>query len=261
MCDLLTISSRRACKASRSLPAFAICGKHNCDGWGVGFFDSEGRAEVRKSRDPAYRENRDAVDEGLLKVAEEVTSRYFLGHVRFASCGEVCDANCHPFKLAFLGRDWLFAHNGTCRGIVGYMSAREPVLEARNDSARIFEYLRDRLLDAHAEETGRPFFQALAEATLGLVNEFDDAADTFNYLLCNGSALFVFMHHRPFYVLHRRKTDGDALVMTTCGDEGDGGITDGEQWFRMKDCDRDHGLLLMIVDDMIVARQEITRGE
>lgn len=262
MCDLLTVSSSFSYRATYSIPDFAICGQRNCDGWGLGYFEEDGTAVVRKSSNMAYDATEDAIDAELLELSENVRSRYFLGHVRFASCGATCDENCHPFKLCFLGRDWLFAHNGTCRNIMGYETENEQVPDATNDSARIFEYLRDRIVKRYqlSGHNSVHLFRALADATLELMNEYDsdNACDNnFNYLLCDGSMLFVFMHHRPFYVLHRTKIDADALVLTTCSE----GFTDGEEWAEMGDSDHSYGTLLLIVDDLVVESAEIARGE
>ena len=219
MCDLLTISSRHPCRVGYLLPAFAICGKRNRHGWGVGYFGSDGGAMIHTSSREAYDESRAVVDEELVRLSTEARSRYFLCHVRLASCGEVCSNNNHPFMLQFLGYDWLFAHNGTCRGLVDYQSVNDRVPDATNDSARIFEYLRDRLLShcKPAAQDGVPLFRAVAAAVRDLINAYnceDPLNDNFNFLLCNGSALFVFMHYRPFFVRCQHKAEGDALVMT-----------------------------------------------
>jgi len=266
MCDLLTISSRTAYKASYSLPDFAVCGERNCDGWGVGYFREDGTAQVRKSSHAAYDPEHDTLDAALVKLAKETRSQYFLGHVRFTSCGETCDQNCHPFKLSFLGRDWLFAHNGTCREIVKYESPNDSVPDATNDSARVFEYLRDRILKRYAPSGpgARSLFGALTDATLELINEYDSPdgrGDNFNYVLCDGQLLFVFMHHRPFYMLHRAKERADALILTTCGGEDGGGLTDAEAWHELNDRDRSYGTLMLIVHDTVVNTTQITRGE
>ena len=260
MCDILTVSSSYTYKAPYSLNDFAICGNRNRDGWGIGYFDEKGQAVIQKSRRIAYDPDKDMVDDELIKLSKSIRSKYIVGHVRLTSCGATCDHNCHPFKLNFLGRDWLFAHNGTCRRIMDYKTENEILSGVTNDSARIFEYLRDRILQKHRGgfiETS--FFQVLSESVLDLINEYDSEKsgdDNFNFVLCEQNLMFVFMHHRPFFVLHRPKSISDALIITTCED----GLTDGEIWVKVNDYDRAYGTLLLIVDDLVVHREEIYRG-
>ncbi|MCC5846806.1 MAG: class II glutamine amidotransferase [Verrucomicrobia bacterium] len=263
MCDLLTVSSHYAYRARFSLPDFAVCGERNCHGWGVGYFKKTGEPAIEKSSLMAYDNLQDSIDKKLLDLAARERSEYFIGHVRLTSCGATCDQNCHPFQLPFLGTTWLFAHNGTCKRIMDYETEKARIPEATNDSARIFEYLRDRIDEQTESATGmsQSLFRLVRNATLMLFNEYDARNETFNFLLCNGHVLFVFMHHRPFYMLCRKKTASNALIITTCGDEDGGGLTDGEEWVRVNDEDRSYGSLHMISGDTVLHSEEIHRGE
>ncbi|MGO9487457.1 MAG: class II glutamine amidotransferase [Solirubrobacteraceae bacterium] len=72
------------------------------DGTGLGWLDEQGRPHVSKRPIAAYE------DREFARRAQEVTSRTFVAHVRFASTGALEMKNTHPFEQS--GR--LFAHNG-----------------------------------------------------------------------------------------------------------------------------------------------------
>jgi predicted glutamine amidotransferase len=261
MCDLLVISSAQEFGAPYALQDFAICGHRNCDGWGVGYFDENRRAVIKKSMAMAYDSSRDAIDDQLLRVAKSTRSKNMVGHLRLTSCGKTCDQNCHPYTLTFLGRDWIFAHNGTCRRIMEYKTPHQQVESATTDSARIFEYLRDRIIAYYQVSADPPtsLFGVVSAAILDLLNTYDamePLSDNFNLVLATGQLIFVFMHHRPFYVLQRPKSGSDALIITTC----EGGLTDGEEWVRLKDTDKGYGILYSISDELIVNCEQIYRG-
>ncbi|MFC1453434.1 class II glutamine amidotransferase, partial [Verrucomicrobiota bacterium] len=137
------------------------------------------------------------------------------------------------------------------------------VPEATNDSARIFEFLRDRILEGQntAAPATAPLFRTVRDASLALINDYDAENETFNFVLCDGHVMFIFMHHRPFYMLHRAKTAADALILTTCGDEDGGGLTDGENWVEVNDSDRSYGTLMMVCGDSVLHVEEVCRGE
>jgi predicted glutamine amidotransferase len=261
MCDLLIMSSAEEYKAPYTLQDFAICGNRNCDGWGVGYFNENGQAVIRKSRAAAFNPNSDDIDDQYLELSKSARSKSMVGHLRLTSCGITCDQNCHPYKLNFLGRDWIFAHNGTCRRIVDYRTPHQRIEESTTDSARIFEYLRDRIITKYqvSSDTPRSLFGVVADAILDLLNTYDSMeplSDNFNLVLCTSRLLFVFMHHRPFYVLQRPKIGSDALIITTCED----GLTDGEEWVRFNDNDKTYGILYNISDELIVNSEELYRG-
>ncbi len=72
------------------------------DGTGLGWFDSEEEPQISKQPIAAYG------DAKFAEQAQEVVSRTFVAHIRFASTGALEEKNTHPFEQE--GR--LFAHNG-----------------------------------------------------------------------------------------------------------------------------------------------------
>jgi predicted glutamine amidotransferase len=77
------------------------------DGTGLGYFDADGSARVRKAPIAAYE------DRSFAEAARQLESATFLAHIRFASTGGVELRNTHPFEQD--GR--LFAHNGVVEGL------------------------------------------------------------------------------------------------------------------------------------------------
>jgi predicted glutamine amidotransferase len=78
------------------------------DGWGIAFY-ADGMPEIERRSAAAYD------DLHFSRTAELVYARTVIAHVRRATVGAVTPANTHPFAY---GR-WVFAHNGTVRGIEG----------------------------------------------------------------------------------------------------------------------------------------------
>lgn len=252
MCDILCISSAQAYRGSESIPLLAMFGERNCHGWGLGYFDDEDGPRLVRSSSAAYRE--ESVDEQLRHLAEAKGSRRLVAHVRYATKGKVCEHNCHPYVLPFLGEEWIFAHNGTCREIADYEATGASLTEATNDSARIFEFLRDRIVESSAGSGPPELFSCVSHAALALLDRYSEGG--FNLVLAGRSALFVLVHWRPFWLLQREKSAADALLMTTIED----GLTDEEPWVPIGDAQRDRADLLLIVDHHVVLWQELERG-
>jgi predicted glutamine amidotransferase len=74
----------------------------NGDGFGVGWYDTRGRAGMFRSIRPAWN------DFNLREICAIIESPLVLAHVRATSQATVQETNCHPFRH---GR-WLFVHNG-----------------------------------------------------------------------------------------------------------------------------------------------------
>src|SRR5947209_11053625 len=105
--------------------------RRNPDGTGLGTFSEDGRPVVSKRPLAAYE------DHEFARAAQEVRSRVFIAHVRYASSGAVSLANTHPFEQ----HDRLFAHNG----VVGDLDALDDELgdalalvHGQTDSERLF---------------------------------------------------------------------------------------------------------------------------
>lgn len=252
MCELLAIASSYPYKANKAIPAFAVLGQHNADGWGICHFRNN-KAIIQKSSHAAFDGN--TIDRELEVVSKQAEGNVIIGHVRYTSSGITDSCHSHPFVLDFLNQDWAFIHNGTCHDIESYRTKRKRLKNVTSDSARIFEFLRDKILTNNEKLGFKAFelFSAVEHAALDLLNTFDGG---YNFMLTNGKILFSFSHHRPFWLLHRSKLLGDATLLTTI----DHGLTDGENWHSIGDYDSNSGYLFMYVNDLCILRSDLYKG-
>ena len=127
MCDLFALSASQHYTAATSLPLFAVRGRQNVHGWGIGFFRQR-LPVVEKSGDQVFADGRLHVS--FQRLARVVNSPIILAHIRYKTSGEVDECHAHPFVLNFWGQSWIFAHNGKAPAIEAYVSSHTPVLEA-----------------------------------------------------------------------------------------------------------------------------------
>ena len=248
MCDLFVLSAGQDYSAPRSLPLFAKQASKNMDGWGIGYFKKY-KAYVEKSADRAYLAGR--LHDGFQRLARVVNSRIILCHVRLQTSGPVDECHAHPFILEFGGHNWLFAHNGKAPAVEDYRTRGSAIEGAQSDSARTFEYLRDRISHYfHSPPQPLPtLFETIYRSTGQLL---EDYPGNYNYLLTNGWVLFAFTNHRQFMILKGSKKLEGGLMLTTL----ERGLSD-ENWMRVAKSTNRQGLLLMISGTDIIYRETI----
>ncbi|MCW3067302.1 MAG: class glutamine amidotransferase [Solirubrobacterales bacterium] len=129
------------------------------DGTGLGFFAADGTPEVRREPVAAYR------DAAFAAAAQEVCSRTFVAHVRYASTGAVSMANTHPFEQ----RGRLFAHNGVI-GDVGRLERElgdyRALVHGETDSERFFALIT-REIDGVGGDVGTGIARAARRLAAG----------------------------------------------------------------------------------------------
>jgi len=219
MCDLLAISAGFDYGPREYLPLFAERGKRNVSGWGIGFF-REGRTLVENSAESVYHENQ--MHDSFQRLARVIDSRMILAHISCPLIGGQHDQAAHPFTLSFLGHSWLFVHVGIVRDIDRYRTRMEPRLDVNIPSARIFEFLRDRMVSMVSEDPYLGLLSALSMATRELVERYPGR---YNYFLANESVLLAFFNFRQLMMLKEHDTLGNVLLLTTV-EEG----LSGEDW-------------------------------
>jgi predicted glutamine amidotransferase len=161
-CDLFMLSSHHPYYAKESLTEFAILGHRNTDGWGLGSYDS-GHANIVRSSDAALADgeiNRE------FRVAMSAThSSLIIGHLRLTSSGKSSVENNHPFKLHFLGYDWLLIHNGTARCKNELVPYNERLLlDSDSDTPRIFEFMRHHIINYYYEKPAKSLIESCCYA-------------------------------------------------------------------------------------------------
>ena len=246
MCDLFALSASRNYTAATSLPLFAVRGRKNVHGWGIGFF--QGRLPlVEKSGEKVFTDGR--LHGSFQRLARVVNSSIIVAHIRYKSSGRVDECHAHPFTLDFWDQSWIFAHNGKAPKIEPYPSPHEPRLEAQSDSARTLEFLRDFFVEAEPRKRNTPFIQILKEALSRLLREYPGQ---YNFLLTNGRVLWAFTNHRQFRLLKGSSKLEDALLLTTI-DEG----LSPENWKKIAAGPESGGKLLLIAGGDLVCLENL----
>ena len=209
MCDILAISAGYNYTPKNYLPIFAEKGSENINGWGIGFF-REDQALVEKSEEQVFSDHH--VHESFQRLARVIDSRIIISHVNCPKSGGHHSAQLHPFKLSFLDHDWLFAHVGVVEKINEYQTDRTPRLEVDVFTARIFEYLRDKLVLLHRKN---PYISVYIALRIAIQKLIDDYPGDYTFFLANESFLFAFCNSRQLMVLKESESMGDILLITS----------------------------------------------
>jgi predicted glutamine amidotransferase len=246
MCDLFALSAPLHYTAATALPLFAVRGRKNVHGWGIGFF-RQSSPVVEKSGDQVFADGRLHVS--FQRLARVVNSPIILAHIRYKTSGEVDECHAHPFVLTFWGQSWIFAHNGKAPAIEPYVSSHPSGLEAASDSARTFEFLRDYFADAEPRRPHTPFGVILREALTQLLQRYPGK---YNFLLSNGQVIWAFTNHRQFLMLKGSEKLEDALLLTTI-EEG----LSQENWRPLAAGAGSLGRLLLIAGGDLVLSEDL----
>lgn len=245
MCDLFALSAGRRYSVPEALSVFALRAKNNMDGWGIGYFKKD-TARVEKSFQHVFSEGH--FHDSFERLARVVNSRTIIAHVRFRTSGPIDECHAHPFALHFAGHDWIFAHNGRAPLIESYRTIGEPLPGAVSDSARTFEYLRDRLIIRYpwAPEPSS-LFGALLATCMELVDEYPG---NYNFILANESVLFAFSNHRQLMVLRGTRELQGASMLTTL----EKGLS-SDRWVRVARSTPSKGVLLAVAGGDVILLQ------
>lgn len=196
MCQLLGMNCATPTDVTFSFTGFAARGgvtDHHADGFGVAFFE-----------DKACRLFIDNQSAGTSPVADlikryPIKSKNVISHIRKATQGTVLLENCHPFMRELWGRHWIFAHNGDLKGFTPFLSGvYQPVGDTDSELAfcTLMQGLRKRFPGSQPplNELGHALADITRDITLHGV---------FNFLLCNGQALFAHCSTRLYYIVRQ----------------------------------------------------------
>jgi predicted glutamine amidotransferase len=249
-CDLFLLTSHAPYVADRILPEFARRGCRNLDGWGIGYYIGMESRVVRRAT-PAVEHEQLSTEFAV--ATEVVSSPTILGHLRRKSRGQSCVENNHPFRLDFLGYQWLLVHNGTARRHEELVPSAERLLaDANSDTPRVFEFLRRQIMDYYEARLLPSLIEACRSA-FGKLLEFDPQGQ-FNLILSNGHLTFVFVHWRPFYLLHRPKQTGNVALISTLDE-----LTDHEEWIEVNKLSTKQAKMLVFGGPSLVLNGDIPR--
>lgn len=212
MCELLGFSGAAPCDTAQFLRSFVTHACLHPHGWGLMTASASGFAAVKE---PA-RADESLFMESLLRGPLE--TNVMIGHIRYATVGNVAYTNCHPFvQTDRTGREWVLFHNGT----MFHEDLTAPYLSRQvgdTDSERILLYLIDKINEA-AQEKGmlnrRERFRVLERKIANL-----SEGNKLNLLIYDGRSLYV--HTNMAGTLFQKELEHGILFATV--------PLDGEGW-------------------------------
>ena len=216
------------------------------DGWGVGFFRDD-KALVEKSSDKVF--IHEEVHESFQRLARVIDSRIIISHVTCPKTGGRHTVHRHPFSLFFLDHNWLFAQIGVVESIAEYRTIEEPPLTIDVYPARIFEFLRDRMVSLHRQNAYINLYTALRISIQKLIS---DHPGDYAFFLANESVLFAFCNFRKFMVFKESETMGDVLLITSIEE----GLSDSK-WQPIVPDEESQGELLVIAGPDVLYAGEV----
>ncbi|WP_416545231.1 class II glutamine amidotransferase [Limnohabitans sp. DCL3] len=201
MCQLMGMSCNNRAATTFSFTGFSARGgrtSDHVDGWGIAFYDGQGCR--------VFQDDQPASESPLAEYVRShpIKSKVVVAHVRKATQGDVQSANCHPFQREWLGRTWVFAHNGDLGRFQAPPTGQDmPV--GTTDSERAFCALMGRLRQHFKDWQHPPEWPELAPVLAGIAGELAQHGN-FNMLLSDGHALYVhcsthlhqLTRHHPF---------------------------------------------------------------
>ena len=118
MCELLGMSFNQPVRPNISFKGFRSGGSRNPHGWGLAFYPDES-AQVFKE---PLRADVSILSE-YIGSYPYIESKIILSHVRLSSSGLPAYKNTHPFHRELLGREYVFAHNGTLNDYTNHINS------------------------------------------------------------------------------------------------------------------------------------------
>jgi predicted glutamine amidotransferase len=209
MCDIFAISAGYQHTPKKYLPIFAEKGKKNMNGWGIGFFRDD-QAFTEKSDEQVF--SQEQVHESFQRLARVIDSRIIISHINCPKSGGRHTDHRHPFKLSFLDHNWLFAQVGVVKHIEEYRTTEKPRLAADVYTARIFEFLRDRMVLLHNQN---PYISSYMALRISIEKLVSDYPGEYSFFLANESVLFAFCNYRQLMLLKESQSMGDILLITS----------------------------------------------
>ena len=186
MCQLMGMSCNNQAATTFSFTGFSARGgltSDHVDGWGIAFYDGKGCRVFQDDMPASASPLADYVREHPIK------SKVVVAHVRKATQGDVQSANCHPFQREWLGRTWVFAHNGDLRNFEVPVGCQDTPV-GTTDSERAFCTLMSRLRNHFKDRQESPEWPELAPILANISAELAGYGN-FNMLLSDGHAVFA----------------------------------------------------------------------
>ncbi len=189
MCQLMGMTFNQAVRPSLSFRGFQHRGAANPHGWGIAFYPDRA---VRVLKEPIRAD--DSALSDFVRDCPTIKSQLFLAHVRLKSRGGLSYMDTHPFYRECLGKDYVFAHNGTLTGFEHELrldNYYHPI--GGTDSEHAFCYILCQIRQRSLRVWRQDDFAWLHEE-FAMINRLGN----FNCLMSNGEYLFCY-HDRNRY--------------------------------------------------------------
>ena len=197
MCELLGVDVSPAARLNVYFHEFRPRAEENREGWGIAWWTG-GRPHVLKE---PVRADQSEIAAALAK--DPPTSENFIVHVRAATIGGPALENTHPFTGNALGREWVFAHNGTVNEL-DRLDTGSYTQQGDTDSEQAFHHLLTRLESLGPDAGGHD----IADEVLTTGRELSDRDSRVNFLLSDGRTLFAYHDgHRTLHFIEKRAED------------------------------------------------------
>src|SRR6266508_2656639 len=203
--EKLIIKPKHSLLQQAFAPRYQTHGTINADGFGVGWYDRDKRAEPAR-----YRTTRQIwADPSFASISGLVSSNAVLAAVRSASPGMAVEETSTP---PFTEGPWLFSHNGFVPGFrtgVGralrrkVSDARANAMTSATDSELLFALVLDRL------DGGASPADALT-SVVGLVEDLTTAR--LNFILTDGGRIVATAVRNSLFVLDDRQLTGSVII-------------------------------------------------
>jgi predicted glutamine amidotransferase len=167
------------------------------DGTGLGWFDDQSRPHVSKQALAAYD------DRAFARRAQDVSSRTFVAHIRFASTGSLQLHNTHPFEQH--GR--LFAHNGVIEGLQAleeHLGEDLALVKGDTDSERFFA-----LITREVQALGGDVEEGIAAACGWIAEQLPVFA--INFVLATADRVWALRYPQTHDLYLLRRSPGQTL--------------------------------------------------
>ena len=196
MCQLLGMNCNTPTDIVFSFTGFAMRGgltDQHQDGWGIAFFEGAG---VRHLVD-----HQAAIRSPLAELIKKhpIKSKNVIAHIRKATQGKIALENCHPFVRECWGKNWVFAHNGDVPLFIPELNGQFLPI-GNTDSERAFCFILQELRLRFGAKA--PALPELTEALKELCHSVASHG-TFNMMLSNGAALFVYCSSNMHYLIRQ----------------------------------------------------------
>lgn len=205
MCELLAINIKEPIQLNNILNNFFIeRSKYHPHGWGLAIAKEENKRIILKEPVTAFKSK-------FLKrqLNYPIISKDILGHVRYATVGNIENDNCHPFHYEDnSGRSWTLIHNGT----IFHSNIIEPFKKEQKgetDSERVLLLLIERINKKISSLERSLSEEERIEVVEELIAELSHR-NKLNIMIFDGDILYV--HVNTKNLLHYTKINNGYLI-------------------------------------------------